>query len=68
MRNGLGLMALPSRGHEKIEALSFCRPTDVRVERWYAVPKGGRVVVAANAAVFSLLPQAEALQRASEPG
>ena len=25
-----------------IKALSFCRPTELRAERWYAVPKGGR--------------------------
>ena len=24
-----------------IKALSFCRPTELREERWYAVPKGG---------------------------
>ena len=23
-----------------IKALSFCRPTELRAERWYAVPKG----------------------------
>ena len=34
----MGRSKAPSR---PIKALSFCRPTELRAERWYAVPKGG---------------------------